>query len=143
MIKTKLKEKNIQTLFGKQNNIPGVYELKLCKGTSIRWDAVKDHQIKALTMAKSESGLYYKIPDSPVSQTAEVTRFTARKPFDCFFVSGFPAYVVVCWYVPRKRKTLYYIDICDYIDANVHSERKSYREDEARAMARFVVELKG
>ena len=138
-----MKEKNIQTLFGKQNKVHGVFELKLCKGKSIRWDAVKDHQIKALMMAKSEDGLYYKIPDSPVSQTSEVTRFTTRKPFDCFFVSSFPAYVVVCWYVPRKRKTLYYIDAYDYIDAFLKADRKSYREDEAMEMARFATELKG
>lgn len=143
-----MKEKHIQTLFGQQNQIEGFFELKLCKGKSIRWDSVRDHQIKALSMAASEKGLYYKIPDTPVSATQTEDgnrgfRFTKRKPFDCFFFRGKPAYVVICWYVPRQRKTLYYIEIHDYLRTWHESSKKSFNEGEARAMARYLVELKG
>jgi len=140
-----MKEKNIQTLFGQQNEIEGFFELKLCKGKSIRWDAVRDHQIAALGLAASETGFYYKIPDSPVSTTQNTDgfRFTKRKPFDCFFLRGLPAYVVICWYVPRKLKTLYYITIGDYVAAMERAAKKSFNEIEAKEMARFVVDLKG
>lgn len=140
-----MKEKQIQTLFNKQNRIQGVFELKLCKGISIRWDSVKDHQVESLMRAKSPRGLIYKIPDSPVPRDGDgrQTRFTTRKPFDCFFVANFPAYVVVCWYVPRKRKTLYYIDIDAFLSYKLRALRKSFREFDAGQMAKYVFELEG
>jgi hypothetical protein len=139
-----MKEKNIQTLFNRQNRVQGVFELKLCKGKSIRWDSVKDHQVKALSMAAGE-GLMYKIPDSPVpvDGNGKQTRFTPRKPFDCFFVGNFPAYVAICWYVPRKRKTLYYIDIDTFVSEKAKATRKSFREEDAFYMATQILELTG
>jgi len=142
-----MKEKDIQRLFGKQNKIDGVFELKLCKGKSIRWDAVKPHQIEALKMARSESGFYYKIPDAksvfrPTPDGKEQMSFTSRKPFDCFLVRNIPAWVVVCWYVLRKRKTLYYISIKSFLFLRSRATRKSFTEDDAAAMSSHILELK-
>lgn len=120
----------------------GFFELKLCKGKSIRWDAVREHQIMAL-QAVAGSGFYHKIQDTPVSATSENSkfRFTKRKPFDCFFVKCFPAYVVICWYEIRKRKTLYFIPIDRYVDDMAAATKKSFTEHDASLMAKFVIEL--
>jgi len=124
------KEKHVQTLFGKKNKLEGFFELKLCKGKSIRWDAVKPHQIEALKKAKDE-GIYHKISDSlPIFGGNKHMRFTAKKPFDCLFLKA-PAYVVVCFYIPRKQKTCYYIKIDRYLEAWGKSDKKSYTEEDA------------
>jgi len=135
-----MRESVIQTAFGKKNKRIGVFELKLCKGRSIRWDSVKDHQIEALYQAKWE-GFYHKISDSlPVFGGNKHMKFTSKKPFDCFYIKT-DAYVVVCFYVPRKKKLCYYIDIDVFIEWMADSERKSFREEEAKEMAEYVLNL--
>ena len=135
-----MKEKDIQRLFRKKNTLFGVFELKLCKGKSIRWDAVMPHQVEALTAISGDSGFFHKLTDPPVFHGMQ-TRFNAKRPFDCFHLRNIPAYVVICWYVPRMRKTCYYIPIDVYIHHRSDSERKSFREDEADAMACHRLEL--
>jgi hypothetical protein len=134
-----MKEANIQTLFGKQNKILGVFELKLCKSKSIRWDSVAVHQIKALSKAKNES-LYHKISDFPMFAGSKA-RFNNPKPFDCLNICC-DAYVVVCFYIPRVQKKLYYIDIDNYLSGWKASDKKSYREEEAEKMASYTLNLK-
>ena len=60
-----MKEKDFQTEFGKRNRIHGVFELKFCKGKSLPFKNLAEHQEKALLDA-SEDGLYHKITDQPV-----------------------------------------------------------------------------
>jgi hypothetical protein len=48
------------------------FELKHCKGKSLPFSDVKDHQVAAL-VAASDKGLVFKIPDLGV-----------QNPFDCF-----------------------------------------------------------
>jgi len=129
-----MKEKHIQSEFGKRNTIFGVFELKLCKGKSIRWDAVSEHQIDALLSISTGKGFYHKITDPPVYSGMK-TRFNAKRPFDCFNLRHADAYVVVCFYEPRKKKNLYYIRIGVYLEHMRRAERRSYREDEAALMA--------
>lgn len=147
-----MREKNIQSLFGRQIReigIDGIFELKLAKGKSIRWDSVRDHQIKALVAAASSGGFYYKISDAKSvfrkqdKKDDDIKPFTSRKPFDCFFFRNTQAYVVICWYVPRQRKTLYFIRIEDYVRNMDRAERKSFRETEAIEMASHVYRLRG
>jgi hypothetical protein len=133
-----MKEKNIQTIFGKKNTVPGVFELKLCKGTSIPFKQVYDHQVAAL-LAVEQTGFYHKIQDDPVSWGNR--RFSRSKPFDCFLLRGIPAYVVVVFYVPRKRKTAYYIRISAFVQARMAASRESMTEAMARDCAQHVVEL--
>lgn len=133
-----MKEKDIQCVFGEKNTIKGVFELKLCKKKSIRWDAVKEHQVKALLRAKHKN-LYHKISDQPIFKGMK-TRFNSKKPFDCFNIQS-PAFVVVCFYVPRKKKVCYYIDIDDYINAWDKSDKKSYREEDIKDRASYKLNL--
>ena len=125
-----MKEANIQTDFGKRNRYPGIFELKLCKGKSLPFDALADHQELALLDISSTKGLYHKISDFPIF-TASKARFNRKKPFDCFFLVCQPAYVVVCFYVPRKKKRLYYIRIQDFIEMRNKADRKSITEQMA------------
>lgn len=128
-----MKEKDFQTQFGKENIIEGFFELKICNGRSLRWDAIKKHQEKALLTA-TRKGIYHKISDQPVSWTSNKTRFNLKKPFDCLFLHG-DAYVVVMFYEPRKKKNVYYILIEDFIEARKKSNKKSFTEEEASEMA--------
>lgn len=134
-----MKEKDIQTILSKVHDIHGVFELKLCKTKSIRFDAVKEHQEEALFMA-SGTGLFHKIPDFPMFAGSK-TRFNSKKPFDFFYLKNTPAYVVICFYVPRVRKTCYYIFIRDWVMARLKSVKKSITEEEIIKISNRKVEL--
>ena len=131
------KEKNFQTEFKTQNKIFGIFELKLCKGTSLAFSVVADHQKKALLDISSggdSNGLYHKISDSPIF-AGHKTRFTKPKPFDCFNLIGIDAYVVIMFYTLRKKKNVYYIFIDDFIDLEKEADRKSITEGMAAKTA--------
>lgn len=130
-----MKEKDIQTLFGRRIDRHGVYELKLCKGPSLGFDRVEPHQERALMRACGQ-GLYHKISDySP-----------GEKPFDCFYLSGVPAYVVVVFFVPRKKKLAYCIPIFQWILLKKRlltqkKPKKSITEAHAIEAAEFTLDL--
>lgn len=131
-------EKYLQVIFGKllKNNPPdktAVYELKICKGNSMPFNQVKQHQIEALLQAK-ECNLYHKIADNPIF-AGHKTRFTFPKPFDCLNIYKAEAYIVICYYKPRKKKEFILIDIEDFIMADFNSDRKSLTEEQAKKIA--------
>ena len=134
-----MKERDIQTALSKVHNIHGVFELKLCKTNSIRFDAVKEHQVDALLKASGE-GLFHKITDFPVFGGSNM-RFNRAKPFDFFFLKETPAFVVVCFYVPRKRKTCYFIYINSWLAVEKSSAKKSIREEQIKEIAIYTKEL--
>lgn len=133
-----MKEKNIQSIFKNTNKKEGLFELKLCKGTSLPFDAVYDHQIEALMNGSSEKGIYHKISDAPFGHSSGF-RFHKPKPFDCLFFRNVPAYVVICWYVPRKKKAFHYIPIREFIQKRDAVERKSITEQMSAEIAEEVV----
>jgi len=97
-----MKEKDFQTEFSKRNTLEGCFELKLCKGTSLPFDALKDHQKEAL-LAVSGKGLFHKITDQPIFKGSKV-RFTKPKPFDCFYLKDVVGYVVVMFWVTKEKE---------------------------------------
>ena len=136
-----MKEKDIQTIFGKHNKIKGVFELKLCKTKSIRFDAVKNHQIQALKdIGIGGKGLYHKINDIPIFRGCK-TRFASKKPFDCFFLSDINSYIVICFYTPRKPKLFYYITPDKWQDAEKNSNRKSIRKEYVVKISEHCLEV--
>ncbi len=137
-----MKEKDIQREFGKKIWKPGVFELKLCKGTSLPFSSLAEHQEKALVDVSCGGGLYHKISDSFISDKVRGTRFPMPKPFDCFFLKEVQGYVVVVFYVPIKKKICYAIRIQDWIIGRATADRKSITEDMARSMAEFILDLK-
>jgi len=64
-------------------------------------------------------------------------RFTAKKPFDCFFVRQYPAYVVVMFYEIRKKKNVYYITINNWLHKQETSSKKSITEKELEGVASY------
>ena len=124
-----MKEKDFQTEFGKRNRIHGVFELKFCKGKSLPFDCLAEHQEKAL-LDVSHDGLFHKISDFPVFANSGA-RFNRPKPFDCFYLSQTMAYVVIMFWIPRKKKNVYYIKIQDWIRMRDKATRKSATEDMA------------
>lgn len=117
-----MKEKDFQLKFTRwlhyRYPANGVFELKICKGTSLPFDAVQPHQVAALVAAQS-TGIEYKIPDD--------TRGT--KPFDCFRLKA-PAFVVVQFYSPGSKEFVM-IDIDVWINESETSDRKSLTPERA------------
>lgn len=139
-----MKESNIQTLFGKylkkeKLKRTMVFELKICKGTSMPFDAVSDHQIKGLEQAGT--GLYHKISDSPIYKGMK-TRFTRPKPFDCLWIAGAVGYVAIIFYKPRKTKKLYLINVYRFTAKKESVERKSITEEMAEEISDYIILLK-
>ena len=97
--------------------------MKITKTSSLPFDAVKEHQVRALWLSKHRK-INYKIPDDSMGQ----------KPFDCFVLKGVEAYVVVMFYV-RGCKDFYMIDIDDFIQLKKTSTRKSFTEDMLEGIA--------
>ena len=114
-------------------------ELKLCKGKSLPFKSVAEHQVQALQQVKN-GGLYHKISDIPTSWVAGDMRYTAKKPFDCLYIKG-AAYVAICFYIPRTQKVVYGIDIDDFVALTCSSGRKSITEDMATQAASFTLRL--
>lgn len=131
-----MKEANFQSEFGKRNTYLGVFELKLCKGKSLPFNALKEHQKEALVKV-TNCGLYHKISDFPMFSGNKM-RFNKPKPFDCFYLKDIPAYVVIMFYVPYKKKTVYYIKIQDWITMGTKANRKSMTEQMANEYMSFV-----
>lgn len=136
-----MREKNLQTelkpWINKHLSIlaSGAYELKLTKTDRFRFDALPPHQIEALLKVANE-GLYYKIVDSGAGSDGGA----AKKPFDFFILRGV-AYLVVGFYIPRKKKICYFIPIEKFLDYKTKSKMKSMTESEARDLADRIADL--
>ena len=121
-----MKERDFQTQCGKRNIIHGCFELKFTKGKSLPFNSLAEHQEKAL-LDVAGHGLFHKISDFPVFANSGA-RFNRPKPFDCFYLSQTMAYVVVMFWIPRKKKNVYYIKIEDWIRMRDKATRKSATE---------------
>ena len=127
-------EKEMQTLFGKhiQSNPPSqteVYELKICKNTSLPFGDLKEHQIKALSDAESNF-CYHRITDQPWIKDRPWT-YTIKKPFDCFILVKAKAFVVLWFYKPRQSRVFIKIPIGAFLQEKEISKRKSITERRA------------
>lgn len=97
-------------------------EVKVAKGRSIPFDALAEHQERALLLANTTC-IYHKISDTGAMY--------GELPFDGFVLCNVPAYVSVIW--PRKGTTL--IRISDWISERDISERKSLTFERASEIA--------
>lgn len=90
------------------------FEAKICKGPSLPFAAVKDHQKAALLRVKF--GVFnYKISDVGFDQ----------KPFDGFQYHMCDSYVVIFWYEKRNDRRMTIIPIESWIKEESISLRKS------------------
>jgi hypothetical protein len=134
-------------------------EIKLVKSDSIDkimsfpFDMVTWDEIDYLKKATQEKGLAYKIPDMPhipkqcLYQKKCPFRFTSKKPFDLFYVSKARAFIVVIFWVSRKKKIMYWIDLNKFLELKDYYyqtlERKSIRENQLKHLSNFTFDLKG
>lgn len=136
-------EKNFQTFFKHwlANNPPmlaTVYELKLEKKGSMSFDRVYDHQIAGLRQAKYK-GMYHKIADQPAAFVeGRRVHFGSKKPFDCMFLKGMEAYVVVMFYTPMAPKEAIFIEIDDFVKEKETSKRRSITVARAKEISSLI-----
>lgn len=122
------REARFQTQFNKwltkEFKETGVFELKHTHGKdSLPFNAVKDHQLRALSIAKH--GVFsYKISDFDM---------IGFKPFDCFCVARVMAYVVI-----KYPDFFCLIDIDDFIKEKGRSKRKSLTSDRAQDITPLI-----
>ena len=122
-------EKNFQTEFGRRNKHSGLFELKIVKGKSFRFDQLQPHQRRALLNAQGKKGCFHKLSDMSWDQ----------KPFDCFNIKNYPAYVVVMFYEIRKKKNVYYVPIYDLNAIElIVAPKKRIKEDDVKEAAKFI-----
>lgn len=107
-----------------------VYELKICKGTSLPFNALAPHQEEALLKAY-QGGFYYRIADIPWGRDSSF-RFTPPKPFDSIAIVRVQSFVVVWFYHPGQKKVFIKIPIETFIKERETSTRKSLTEDRAK-----------
>lgn len=124
-----MKEKNWQSIFNQWvRNVykkTAAFELKLCKGKSMPFSAVQDHQIAAL-QAASDKGLVYKIPDAGY-----------QNPFDCFSLFRVPAFVVI-----KYEDSFELIPIENFIHERERSKlRKSLTYERAKAISTISIKM--
>lgn len=122
-----MKEKDFQVTFShwlkSVHKKTGAFELKQTKTNSLPFESVVAHQVAALRNAKN-GVLVYKIPDVGY-----------QNPFDCFCLTGVPAYVVV-----KYPDFFCLIDINDWIQEVKLSDRKSLTSKRAREIAYLTVD---
>lgn len=123
------REASFQTIFNKYlraSGLCGHFELKQTTGKSIRFDAVKPHQVAGLIAAGSK-GFVWKYSDQDQRQ----------KPFDCSSIPPLVGYVVV-----RFSQWFYIIKAADFLREKERSTRKSLTEERAWVIATRYVSLK-
>ena len=131
-----MKESDIQTKFNqwlKRNwyNGTAAFELKIVKAPdkSLPYSAIRDNQYKGLRLAKKR--LIWKLSDED----------RREKPFDSFIIQEGQAYVAICWFTPRKQKSITLIDVEDLMRYRANSSKKSINQHEANSLATFILEL--
>lgn len=124
-----MKEKDVQsklTKWLKKYGKTGAYELKICKGKSLLFNAVKEHQVNFLVKAQDDRHVHKLSDFSP-----------GLKPYDCFCLEKEKGYVVIAFWEPRNLRT-YMINISDFIDMKDSSSRKSITETMAAAAGEYI-----
>ena len=116
-------EKNFQRDFNKWCKYhikkSSAFELKITKGNSLPFKAVKEHQRHALLVAKHKK-LIWKIPDAGF-----------QNPFDSFMLTHVCSYVVIMFNTGKdkfgysNRTKFVMIDIDDFLEAEKKYKKKS------------------
>jgi len=107
------------------------YEMKFTRTKSIRYDAVAVHQV--FYLEKSNSGLYYKIPDM-----ASTDGYSAKKPFDSLWLIDAVPFIVVWFYKPRRMKVFHKIHLLDFLNMRDRAIKKSFREEEIGCISQQI-----
>lgn len=115
---------------------PFSLEIKLVKNNRFAFNAVRPHQITAL----AGEPVLWKITDV----FAPTGNPTGKKPFDFFWGCGLKGYLGIAFYIPRKHKVVYFVDVLDYLKLRDQKElegRKSAKEVDIKKISKFTVNL--
>lgn len=105
-------------------------ELKITKGKSLPYSALKEHQLYGLNKC-NHGTLVWKLSDMDMRM----------KPFDAFILQKVDAYIVIMFYEPRKKKVAYIISVYMWEFTKKHSKRKSITEAECEKIAHKIINL--
>ncbi len=136
-----MKESDMQSEFSRWLKTGGgdgfdrstTFELKLTKGgQAIPFRVVKEHQVDGLNRSSWKDGLYWKITDLSLGS----------KPFDCMWLIGCRAYVVLGWWDDGRRVDglglrWYGIDIDRFEEERKKSKQRSLTEKRAGEICEF------
>lgn len=86
-------------------------------------------QINALLQA-ARACIYHKMSDQTMS----------LKPFDSFQLCNVPAFVGVCWYIPRKKKVLYMVEV-EQFEKWIEAGYNKVTEEEVKEKSLFTFDL--
>lgn len=136
-----MNEKSMQTFFGNylKNNLPvesEAYELKITSGNILPFNAIKDHQIKALLDVEGK-GLYHRLTDQPWIENRPYT-YTLKKPFDCFCLVKVKGYLILWFYKPRMPKKFFKMRINDFLKLRRITNRKSMTMEMALSVSSIL-----
>ena len=128
-----MNEKILQTEFSRKYRpeTSEVHELKITKTGRLSFSCLRGKQESKLSKIDSPRGCYHKLSDMSADY----------KPFDSFFLISVPAYIVACWYKPKKPKILYFIRIKDFLALRDTSKWASMTEEEAKLICEKTLEL--
>jgi len=124
----KKREANFNSLFNKWvKNVyrkTAAFELKQTTTDSLPFSALQEHQAQALLQARWET-FVFKIPDAGY-----------QNPFDCFSLSGVPAYIVI-----KYPDFFCLIDIETFLLESKRSKRRSLTSERAKELSTTVVDM--
>ena len=121
-------EKNMQSLvtrWAKDNwrkemgDKSALIELKITKTKTLPFSKIAPHQYTSLLKAKTGT-LVHKLSDSAIGFL----------PADMFVLARSSAYLCVMFYVPRKPKIIYLLDILDLLQLKEIPKKRSLRESD-------------
>lgn len=101
-----MKEKDItpkilQTIRDDKRFGSGLYEIKLARGATLRKGELKEHQYRALWIARNKE-MYFKIPDCGYSN-----------PADAFVMKKAEAWLVICFMGKQKAHEVWALSVDD------------------------------
>jgi hypothetical protein len=101
------------------------FEAKICKGHSLPFNAVKEHQENSLYLTK-HGAFFHKLADSG-----------HQMPLDGVFLYKEDAFVVIFWYQKPGDKRMTIIDIDAWLEEKDKSVRRSITFDRACEIGRL------
>lgn len=106
------------------------YDLKITKTDSMPFTSVKPHQLTSLKKSK-HACISHKISDQAMG----------FKPFDGVQICYAQAYLIILYYKKGEKKTMYFIDIDDYLNFIEGKSRGSLKLPQAEKMAKHIFTL--
>lgn len=111
-----------------------LYELKLVKGNKpFAFNQVHDYQVEGLLEALG--GKFVRIMDQPYTEDG----FQQRKLCDSLWIKASECFIVVIFWIPRKRKIAVMIPIKDFVKLRDTHPKKSIHLEELNGYSQIHI----